>query len=65
MDWGGGEPFRIYRSTAGSSFGVVCAGLPYPAFEETFGMTMDEFYAELDLFLAQPLDQQMEALARE
>jgi len=37
----------------------------YPAFEETFGMTMDEFYAELDLFLAQPLDQQMEALARE
>jgi hypothetical protein len=35
----------------------------YPAFEETFGMSVDEFYAELDLFLAQPFDEQMEALA--
>jgi hypothetical protein len=35
----------------------------YPAFEETFGMSVDEFYAELDLFLAQPFEEQMEALA--
>ena len=35
----------------------------YPAFEETFGMSVDEFYAELELFLAQPFEEQMEALA--
>jgi hypothetical protein len=35
----------------------------YPAFEETFGMAIDDFYQELDEFLALPRSEQIEQLA--
>jgi len=35
----------------------------YPAFEETFGMKIDDFYQELDKFLALPRTEQVERLA--
>ena len=36
----------------------------YSAFEKTFGLTIDEFYAELDEFLVLPQEEQFEILAR-
>ena len=36
----------------------------YSAFEKTFGMTIDKFYAELDGFLTLPQGEQFEILAR-
>ena len=35
----------------------------YPAFEETFGMSVDDFYQELDVFLALPRSEQIDILA--
>ena len=36
----------------------------YSAFEKTFGLRIDEFYAELDEFLVLPQEEQFEILAR-